>query len=264
MAYREKDIRPYVKLIVEEEGKITTTDLNIRLREILPLGEDDKEILEGRSDDRFSQIVRNLVRYQTDENNLIDSHGYIIDKSTRPATFYAKDYNQSEPKKISEQEIKRRKRNREKYIPKKIDFKKVEEENRKLGDAGEIYIYNYEIERLRDLNLSIDVLEEVIHISKTLGDGAGFDILSKQEENGYIFNLNIEVKTTKGDLNTPFFISTNELNFMKDHEKEARIYRVYNFDCDTNVGDVKVIDYETLMNEYNIYPTSYRVTPKSQ
>lgn len=37
MAYKEKDIRPYVKLIVEEEGKITTTELNERLREILPL-----------------------------------------------------------------------------------------------------------------------------------------------------------------------------------------------------------------------------------
>ena len=47
MAYKEKDIRPYVKLIVEEEGKITTTELNERLREILPLTDSDKEILEG-------------------------------------------------------------------------------------------------------------------------------------------------------------------------------------------------------------------------
>ena len=35
MAYKEKDIRPYVKLIVEEEGKITTTELNERLCETL-------------------------------------------------------------------------------------------------------------------------------------------------------------------------------------------------------------------------------------
>ncbi|MBX2023815.1 hypothetical protein I9R71_06595, partial [Campylobacter jejuni] len=62
MAFKEKDIRPYVKLIVEEEGKITTTELNERLREILTLDETDKEILAGRHDDRFSQIVRNLVR----------------------------------------------------------------------------------------------------------------------------------------------------------------------------------------------------------
>lgn len=264
MAYRERDIRPYVKLIVEEEGEITTTDLNIRLREILPLGEDDKEILEGRNDDRFSQIVRNLVRYQADENNLIDRHGYIIDKSTRPATFYAKDYTKSKTKKISEQEIKTRKQKRKKYVAKKIDFEKRYEENRILGDAGERYIYDYEIERLRDLKLSIDVFEEVIHTSKVFGDGAGYDILSKQEKNGELYNLYIEVKTTKGDLNTPFFISINELRFMEDYEKEARIYRVYNFDYDTNVGEVEVIDYKTLMNEYNIDPISYRVTPKNQ
>lgn len=31
MAYKEKDIRLYVKLIVGEEGEITTTNLNERL-----------------------------------------------------------------------------------------------------------------------------------------------------------------------------------------------------------------------------------------
>lgn len=262
MAYKEKDIRPYVKLIVEEEGEITTTDLNERLREILPLTEADKEILAGRNDDRFSQIVRNLVRYPGDENNLVDRHGYIVDKNTRPATFYARNYLEEVATKIPENEIVKRKEKRRRYVSRKVDFEAKYEENRVLGDAGERYIYNYEIDRLKDLGVSFDVFNEVIHTSKVFGDGAGYDILSKQDEDGE--NLYIEVKTTKGDLNTPFFISINELNFMEDYEEEARIYRVYNFDYDTNMGQVEIINYEELRDNYIIDPISYRVTPKTR
>lgn len=259
MAYKEKDIRPYVKLIVEEEGQITTTELNKRLREILPLNDDDKEILAGRNDDRFSQIVRNLVRYEG-VNNIVDNHGYIVDKNTKPATFYAKNYSNSQNTKISSKEIQTRKIKRRNYVAKKVDFEAKYEENRVLGDAGERYIYNYEIDRLSELEAPFDVLSEVIHTSKVFGDGAGYDILSKQNEKGG--NLYIEVKTTKGDLNTPFFISINELKFMEEYNKEARIYRVYNFNYDINMGDVEVINYKTLISEYMIDPVSYKVTPK--
>lgn len=260
MAYKEKDIRPYVKLIVEEEGEITTTELNERLREILPLSEDDLEILSGRKDDRFSQIVRNLVRYPGDENKLVDKHGYIVDKNTKPATFYAKNYSGKETKKVSEKEIKKRKKKRRKYIAKKVDFEAKYEENRVLGDTGERYVYDYEINRLKELDVPFDIFDEVIHTSKVFGDGAGYDILSKQDETGK--NLYIEVKTTKGDLNTPFFISINELRFMEDYKEEARIYRVYNFNYDTNVGEIAVINYDKLYTDFIIDPISYKVIPK--
>lgn len=49
---------------------------------------------------------------------------------------------------------------------------------------------------------------------------------------------------------------------MEDYKEEARIYRVYNFDYDTNMGEVEIIDYETLNNDYIIDPVSYKVTPK--
>lgn len=260
MAYTEKDIRPYVKLIVEEEGKLTTTELNVRLREILPLKEEDKEILAGRSDDRFSQIVRNLVRYKGDENNLIDRHGYIVDKNTRPATFYAKDYSKQTTSRVENEEIERRKNKRRNYVARKVDFEARYEENRVLGDAGERYVYDYEINRLKELDVPFDVFNEVIHTSKVFGDGAGYDILSKRDEKGG--NLYIEVKTTKGGLNTPFFISINELTFMEDYKNEARIYRVYNFDYDTNFGEVEIIDFKTLKTNYEIDPITYKVTPK--
>jgi len=47
-----------------EDGTISTTDLIKELRRHLRLSERDKEILQGRKDDRFSQTVRNLVSHK--------------------------------------------------------------------------------------------------------------------------------------------------------------------------------------------------------
>lgn len=263
MAIKERDLRPYVKLIVEEEGEITTTELIEKLRSILELGEDDLTILDGRHDDRFSQVVRNLVRYEADENGILDRFGYLVDKSQKPAKFYAKNYHPNRRNiKIEEEEVIKRRGRRRTYKAKKVDFEAKYEENRLIGDAGERYVYEYEINRLKELEVNFNILDEVVHTSHVFGDGAGYDILSKQNEIGE--NLYIEVKTTKGNLNTPFFISINELSFIKEYQEEARIYRVYNFDYDKNIGDVLVIDYSMLVNDFNIDPVTYRVTPKNK
>src|SRR5690625_5443236 len=92
MAFGEKDLHPYVKLIVEERGRINTTDLEEKLRSTLDLSEKDLEPLRGRNDDRFSQTVRNLVSHaKANEQGIAEKHGYLIDKTKRPAVFFAKD-----------------------------------------------------------------------------------------------------------------------------------------------------------------------------
>jgi len=51
--------------VIDSRPSVTTTDLISELRFIFnPTGE-DAEILSGRSDDKFSQIVRNLVSHHT-------------------------------------------------------------------------------------------------------------------------------------------------------------------------------------------------------
>ena len=42
----------------------------------------------------------------------------------------------------------------------------------------------------------------------------------------------------------------------------ARKKVVYNFDYDTNMGDIEITDYETLKSEYIIDSISYKVMPK--
>jgi hypothetical protein len=69
--------------------------------------------------------------------------------------------------------------------------------------------------------------EQVRWISQEEGDGAGFDILSK--------NLNgtdkyIEVKTTKLGKETPFYFSKNELDFSVEHSTDFHLFRLFNFE----------------------------------
>lgn len=58
----EEDLQlPVLYLINAHDGKLTTSALSQRLRDLLkPTGE-DLELLDGRNDDKFSQIVRNLL-----------------------------------------------------------------------------------------------------------------------------------------------------------------------------------------------------------
>lgn len=58
----ENDLRlPALYLINLYNGKISTTELSQKLREILKPSGDDLVILKNRNDDHFSQIVRNLT-----------------------------------------------------------------------------------------------------------------------------------------------------------------------------------------------------------
>lgn len=69
---RENDLILPALYIINRQPGITTSELIIELRSIFnPTGE-DAEMLQGRSDDKFSQIVRNLVSHHT----LDQKYGY--------------------------------------------------------------------------------------------------------------------------------------------------------------------------------------------
>ncbi|MFO7922690.1 MAG: DUF3883 domain-containing protein [Bacteroidales bacterium] len=69
-------------------------------------------------------------------------------------------------------------------------------------------------------------------ISKEEGDGAGFDILSKNMNGSDKY---IEVKTTKLSKETPFYFTRNELLFSSSHSDEYHLYRLFNFDKDAKM-----------------------------
>ena len=260
MAISESSLHPYIKGLVEEYGVLTVTNLNKYLREMLTLDSEDLTILSGRNDDKFSQIVRNVVAHAPE--GISCKNGYIIDKTKKPATFYAKiksnnDINQSV---ITQDVIGERQKRKRAFLARKVDFKSLNNEHSALGDAGEIFALEWERNRLKDLNVTFDLLEEVVHFSRKYGDGAGYDILSRKDNDFDL--LYIEVKTTKGGFDTPFYLSENEKIFMEVYKENTLIYRVYNYDQDANVGEIEIIDYENLMRNYILNPVTYKVTRK--
>lgn len=58
------------------KGQITTTNLIAGLRKIMTLSPGDEELLEGRNDDHFSQIVRNIKSHKGTPGNLL-AEGYL-------------------------------------------------------------------------------------------------------------------------------------------------------------------------------------------
>lgn len=133
--------------------------------------------------------------------------------------------------------------------------------NTKLGELGEEFVYNIEKNSVAVFNK--DYVDKVEHVSKKLyGDKLGYDI-SSIDINGN--DLKIEVKTTTGDCDTPFFISENELRFLKEHKNDGAIlYRVYNFNEETKTGEIKKITADEVLNNYKVDTKNYIIQKREE
>jgi hypothetical protein len=106
-----------------------------------------------------------------------------------------------------------------------VNYLEREARNRQLGLAGEEFVVLFEQARLCSCGLE-QLASQVEHVSKTRGDGDGYDVLSFEESGKERL---IEVKTTKHGAETPFFVSRNELRVSKEHEPHYQLYRVFGF-----------------------------------
>lgn len=136
------------------------------------------------------------------------------------------------------------------YKPTKINYLEKEQNNRQLGEEGEKLIMEYEKWRLMKAGKN-NLVDKIEWISKDLGDGAGFDILSKNN-NGT--DRYIEVKTTKLTKETPIYLSRNEWRFAQDKEQEFFLYRIFNFAESPQIF-IKQGQYE---NFCKLQPQSYK------
>ena len=119
-------------------------------------------------------------------------------------------------------------RERDAYRPSALsqrDYLAREARNQSLGLAGEEFVVQYERWRLIQRGHE-RLADRIEHTSRVRGDGAGYDVLSFEDDGRERF---IEVKTTAYAKETPFFISDGELSFANSHELEFRLYRVFEF-----------------------------------
>lgn len=107
-----------------------------------------------------------------------------------------------------------------KFDPVARDFR-----NRRLGKAGEEFIFEFERRRLAGQDRS-DLARKVRWVSEEDGDGAGFDILSFDHSGAERL---IEVKTTCGGNTTPFYLTRNEQDLSTERPDAFRLYRLHSF-----------------------------------
>lgn len=97
--------------------------------------------------------------------------------------------------------------------------------NRKLGQAGEQFIFDFERRQLERDNRR-DLARKVRWVAQEDGDGAGYDILSFTSDGTERL---LEVKTTCGAERTPFYLTRNELALADERPAEFRLVRVFQF-----------------------------------
>lgn len=111
------------------------------------------------------------------------------------------------------------------HSARRVDFVRIEAENHRLGQAGEVAVLQRERQSLHALGRA-DLAQKVEHVSKTLGDGLGFDILSFDRDGDEKY---IEVKTTRRGKLWPMLISCNEVAFSQGEADRFHLYRVHDF-----------------------------------
>jgi hypothetical protein len=109
--------------------------------------------------------------------------------------------------------------------PVKRDYLAREARNQSLGLAGEEFVLHYEHWRLVKLGKP-QLADRVEHVSKSKGDGLGYDVLSFDANGRERF---VEVKTTAYGKETPFYVTRGELYLSREASAQFRLCRVFDF-----------------------------------
>lgn len=263
MATSESDIRNGVILLLKKHGSLTTSEVKKLLHTVMVFDDDDVQTsisVEGsrKEEQLIKQRIGNVVSHQ--EEAIRDYHdAYRIDKTSGYAVWSILTGLQSKKtlNVISEKEVQRRKSRIKAFKPRKINWEEVNHHRTKLGFLGEKFIISYETKKV--LDFAAHDLGRIIHLSKEQGDGAGFDIISLNHDGSDKY---IEVKTTQGGADTPFYMTENERAYFELNKDEDNlfIYRVFNFDIDKREGEVRVIPAKELFSQYGFDPISYKVS----
>mgnify|MGYP001612832339 CR=1 FL=1 len=109
-------------------------------------------------------------------------------------------------------------------VPRHVDYLAMEARNASLGAAGELFVLGVEHRRLWEAGCR-PLAERIDHVSRTQGDGLGYDIRS-YDVDGH--ERLIEVKTTAFGIMTPFYATPREVA-VSEEQSGYHLYRVFKF-----------------------------------
>lgn len=250
--YNEQEILAIAIKILEETGKMTTTELKEALVVEMDPTDNDIMINSSRNDTKFDQKVRNMISHRQN-NELLKYCEY--QRSGTNGILRSKSMPKLTTTNLETKEIKERKEKKRKFIARRVNFDAINKRNKVIGLKGEEFVLEHEKQRL-----SPELSEKIIHVSLDEGDGAGYDILSYDHSGKPKF---LEVKTTTGPEKTPFYLSENEKVFIEEYGEEVEIVRVYNFDEVLGTGEIVRILGNEFLEKVRLQPLSYKVTFKS-
>lgn len=142
---------------------------------------------------------------------------------------------------------------KKKFKARNVDFSECHEQNSKVGHRGEKFVVRHEVDRLVKAGRQ-DLADKVEWVSKTQGDGLGYDVLSYDAVTGKpVF---IEVKTTNGSCNSAFYITRNELERSRVSDNYY-LYRLYDYDSETDSYQILIISGD--LSPLCIEPATYYV-----
>jgi len=257
-AHTESEIRRAIKPLLTVYGELNTTEVKELLQTVLEFSDEDNIPSGTRNEPLIIQRIGNIVSHQKEQIKTYNE-GFVVDKSLSPAKFSL--LNPISQEIVQPNVITIIKEKTRRFIARKVDWEKARDRNNEIGDQGEEFVLEFEIDRLID-TLSIDrntAIQNVQHLSRLQGDGLGYDISSINDDGSPRY---IEVKTTSGGYNQPFYMSKNEKHFFEEYGDSAFIYRVYNFNRETRRGDVAIISQSELFMNFTFDTITWQVTPK--
>ena len=137
-----------------------------------------------------------------------------------------------------------------KHQPRITDWITLDARNQSLGLAGEKFVLDFESKRLYEAGKK-KLANKIEHISKTRGDGLGYDILSYEDSGKERL---IEVKTTTLGKRNPFYVTRNELNCSVLQDDVYHLYRVFSFRTNPRLYQLK----GRLDRNFDLDPVQYR------
>lgn len=231
--FTESKIAVEAVKVVEEYGELTMGELiDILIERMQPSGH-DMDIIANRNDTYFSQKVRNL---RSHSNKVFFNNVYYDELIDKYVSYECKKLKDGLEEKVYVEKLSQRKNRAAVFYARKIDFERINKERKLIGNAGEELVYNDQIEFVK--KHAPEYVKSVRHVSKLDGDGAGYDICSFNADEKLIY---IEVKSTTGKKETPFYMSASEYTFYELHKENYVIARVYEFDMSTKNGKIEYI-----------------------
>ena len=220
---------------------------------MLPIVQSHFDILKNFSFDELCEIVQRIINKDYLESKLENNVQSSITLSERLEKELNQILNETKTNELAEiinfKYIEKHNKNKIRKV-KKEDYEIINNRKSVQGIKAELIVLDYEINRV---GLFKDIVANVDHVSQTKGDGLGYDILSYEKDGSERY---IEVKSKyKCNGLLEFYISVNELEFLKSHSN-AYIYFVY--DINNTHPNIHIVNFNEIKDEW-IDPVQFQV-----